>query len=378
MRSRTVHLPAGPCPQELLLAASGEVGREPDFALAFLPPDEHLRGTLGAMAAAWPDALRFGCEAVTQFADSTMTNQGSIQLFWFEAPHHHASVEVVTGTHGEPPSPRRIAAVARRVAGADGALLLVDGLRFPAERFLAELRRVLLGAAPQVAGGLASQREPVTRAGARVFLDDRVLPSAALVVTLQGVEMRVQIVRGWTPASPIYSVTRAEGPVVYEIDGEPATDWYRRFFTVNGHIAPMPETANRFPLIVEGPRPERQGLYRSMRAFDEPPGAVTYWGTVETGDHVRLGMGNDRSLTETAGTPPDGGPPEAAILYSCVGREAVLGCRAGVEVAKIHESLGGAALSGFFTFGEIGPTSRGGLAYYNLTAILVLLHEAAP
>lgn len=379
MRSRTVHLPEGPCPQELLLAASAEAGREPDFVLAFLPPDEHLRDTLGTLAAAWPDALRFGCEAVTQFVDSALTNRGSLQLFWFDAPRHHAAVEVVTGTHGEPPSARRVEAVARRVAAADGALLIVDGLRFPAEGFLAELQRVLLGTTTLVAGGLASQREPVTRSGARVFFGDRVLPAAALVVTLHGVEMRVEVVRGWTPASPIYTVTRAEGTVAWEIDGEPATAWYRRFFTVDGHIAPMPETANRFPLIVEGPRPERQGLYRSMRFFDDPPGAVTYWGTVETGDLVRLGMGNDVSLVETASQRLAGaseGPPEAAILYSCVGREAVLGGKAGAEVAGIHEALGGVALSGFFTFGEIGPTPRGSFAYYNQTAMLVLLHEA--
>jgi hypothetical protein len=370
MRSRTVHLPVGPCPQELLLAASVEAGRGPDFALAFLPPDENLRDTLAAMAAAWPDTLRFGCEAVGQFADSRRTTRGSIQLFWFDSPHHHASVEVIPGTHGAPPSLKRVEAVARRVAAADGALLLVDGLRFPTERFLAELQRILLGTTPRVAGGLASQREPVTRAGARVFSGDRVLPSAALAVTFHGVEMRVEVARGWAPVSPIYTVTRAEGPVVHEIDGEPATDWYRRFFMVNGHIAPMPGTANRFPLILESPRPERQGLYRTLRFFDEPAGAVTYWGTVETGDLVRLGMSTGPSLVETAST------PEAAILYSCVARELALGDRAGSEVAGLHEALGGAALSGFLTFGEIGPTPRGILGYNNQTAVLVLLREA--
>jgi hypothetical protein len=375
MRSRTVHLPPGPCPPELLTAASAEAGRQPDFVLAFLPPDESLRGTLGAMTAAWPDALRFGCEAVTQFADAEMTTAGSLQLFWFESPGHSAEVEVIPGTHGEPPSPKRVDAVARRIAAADGTLLIADGLRFPAERFLTEIRRRLPGEALRVAGGLASQRQPVTQSGARVFVGDRVLPAACLVVTLRGVDMRVEVVRGWGPASPVYEVTRAEGCVAHEIDGEPATDWYRRFFTVNGHMAPMPETANRFPLIVEGPDLERQGLYRSMRFFDDPAGTVTYWGSVETGDCVRLGMGNDLSLVDTAGDLPAGPPPQAAILYSCVGRESVLGEKAGQEVEKIHRCLGEAALSGFFTFGEIGPARLGSLAYYNHTAILVLLRE---
>ncbi len=375
MKSRTIHLPEGAYPRDLLAAAAEEVGRAPDFALAFLPPSEELRDVLAAMGSAWPDTLRFGCEAVTQLANSGMTTGGAIQVFWFDDPHHHASVEVVPGTFGEPPAPRRVEAIARRIAGSDGAMILADGLRFPTERFLAELRRSLAAMPPLIAGGLASQREPVDRAGARVFVGERVLPSACLVVTFHGLSMRVEVVRGWSPASPIYTVTRAEGTVLHEIDGEPATDWYRRFFVVDGELAPLPASANRYPLIIQGPNPERQGLYRGMRFFDEPPGTVTYWGEIETGDHVRLGIGNGPSLVRTAAELRAGPEPDAAILYSCVGREAVLDEMAGREVATIYGTLGGVPLSGFFTFGEIGPTARGNLAYYNHTAILVLLRE---
>jgi hypothetical protein len=379
MRSRTVHLSEGRGFRDTFAAATAEGGRQPDFVLAFLPPEECLRDVLAAMTLAWPDALRFGCEAVTQFADQEATSAGAVHLFWLDDPQrHHLEVEVVPGTHGEPPPARRVEAVARRIAAADGTLLLVDGLRFPAERFLADLRHDLLGLQTPVTGGLASQCEPVTQAGARVFVGERVLPSAALVVCLHGIAMQVEVLRGWSPASPVYTVTRAEGTVAWEIDGEPATDWYRRFFTVRGELAPMPEATLRFPLIVEGPRPERQGLYRSLRSFDQPPGAVTFWGHLEEGDQVRLGIGNDASLVDTAGELSAGTPPDAAILFSCTGRERVMGDQAGCETATIHRALGGAALSGFFTFGEIGPTPRGHLAFYNLAAILVLLREVGP
>lgn len=378
MRSQTLHLPAG-CPPETLRAASDEAGRHPDLALGFLPPDDSLEATLDTLSKAWPGTLRFGCEAVTQFADDATTTRGSLQLFWFDDPSHHAAVEVVTAGHDDPPPPEIVADLADRLAAADGALLILDGLRFPAEQFLADLgQRLDEGTRRTVAGGLASQLEFVAgRTGARVFFQDRVYPSACLAVAFHGVTMRIEVVRGWSPASPVYTVTRAEGSVLYEIDGEPAVEWYRRFFTVGDGMAPLPETAYRFPLIVEGPSPERQGLYRSMRFFDEPPGAVTYWGSVRTGDRVRLGMGNDRSLVQTASELTAGPEPEAAILYSCVGRELVLGSMAPEEVSAIHRALGGAALSGFFTFGEIGPTPAGGLAFYNQTAILVLLSETS-
>jgi hypothetical protein len=371
----------------MLNAASAEAGRAPDLVLGFLPPEDGLSNTLASLAAAWPASLRFGCEAVTQFADRDMTTRGSLQLFWFDHPGHHALVEVVTGSHEEPPAPEVVADLAQRLSESDGALLIVDGLRFPAERFLNHLRVDLRdrlgeppdGKTPLVAGGLASQAVPVAGIGARVFFQERIYPAACLAVAFHGVEMRVEVVRGWSPASPVYTVTRAEGNVVHEIDGEAAVEWYRRFFTIGGtaggELAPMPDTAWRFPLLIEGPAPERQGLYRSMRAFDDPPGAVTYWGNVHTGDRVRLGMGNDRSLVHTASQLTAGQVPEAAILYSCVGREIVLGGMAPDEVSSIHRALGGVALSGFFTFGEIGPTPRGGLAFYNQTAILVLLSE---
>jgi len=372
MRSRTVHLPEGSCSRATLSEACQDAARPPDLALAFLPPGECVREILAAMTAAWPDAQRFGCEAVTQFADTEATGRGAIQLFWFDDPRHHARVEVIPGTHGQPPSVRRVETVARRIAASDGAILLVDGLRFPAERFLSDLRRTLVSVPPLVAGGLASR---VATVGARVFVGERVLPSACLAVTFYGVSMRVEVVRGWSPASPVYTVTRAEGGVVHEIEGQPAADWYRRFFTVQGELAPLPDTANRFPLIIEGPRPERQGLYRAMSRFDDPPGTVAFLGEVETGDRVRLGMGNDRSLVGTASQLAAGPPPEAAILYSCTGRESLLGERSSAEAAAIHAALGGVPLSGFFTCGEIGPTARGNLGFYNLTAILVLLRE---
>ncbi len=380
MRSRTVHLPGGTNPRDTLVAAAGEVGRPPDFVLAFLPPGENLRAILAAMTLAWPDAVRLGCEAVTQIAGAEITRQGTVQLFWLDDPRHKACVEVVPGTHGEPPPLKRVESIARRVVAADGTLLLMDGLRFPAERFLADLRKSLRGLQATAAGALASQLEPAGGSGARVFAGERVLPSACLVLTLHGIAMQVAVLRGWSPASPVYTVTRAEGGTVWEIDGEPAAAWYRRFFTVGGALAPMPETANRFPLLIEGPRPERQGLYRSLRAFDQPRGAVTFWGDLEIGDRVRLSMSNDISLAGTAaellaGSSPDH-PPDAAFLCSCIGRELTLGEESAREVAALQGALGGISLSGFYSSGEIGPTPRGDLAYYNHTAVLALLREA--
>jgi small ligand-binding sensory domain FIST len=373
-------------PSSLASRASAEAeaqgldpGRPPAFVLAFLPPGDRLAADLDTLAAAFPESLRFGCEAVTQFAGSRTTGAGVVQLFWLEGPTHGVQVTALRSLRGAGFDPDELGAAVSALERADAAFLLCDGLRFPAWELLEELRSRLPEDAPPVVGGLASQVEPISDPGARVFLGTEVFEAACLLVAFRGVEMDVEVVRGWDAASPIFTVTEAAGDVVREIDGEPAPEWFRRFFTVDGELAPMPESAHRFPLILEGPRPERRGVYRSMKAFDQPPGAVTFWGDIQTGDRVRLGMGNDASLLRTAGELFAGRDPEAAVLFSCVGREAVLGDLAEREVATIRSALGGVALAGFFTFGEIGPPMVGsGCAFYNQTAILALLRERRP
>ena len=353
-----------------------------DLVLAFLPPSDGLAEAVGALAELWPDAARAGCEAMTQFAGDALATGGTLHLFRFAGRSHRAEVELVPGSAEEPPAADRLAGIARRLARGLPVLLIVDGLRFPVQPALASVRaelarRGIEGRVP-VAGGLASQGEPFGGPHARVFAGSEIHPSALVAVTLHGLATRIEVVRGWDPASPVYTVTRAEGNVLWEIDSEPAASWFRRFFTVDGELAPLPETAWRFPLIVEGPRADRRGLYRSMRAFDEPGGAVTLWGDLETGDEVRLGMGNEASLVRRAAElarAVSGGRPEAAILYSCVGREVVLGASAAQEIESVGRALGCPAVSGFFSFGEIGPTDDGGPAFYNHTAILVLLRE---
>ncbi len=386
---------------ETLASRAREVGAErnvppdrpPSFVLAFLPPGDGLAADLERLAEVFPESLRFGCEAVTQFAGPRATGVGTVQLFWFDTPGHGVDVAILRSErHSQAPEeapaegpafdPGELAAAIDLLERSDAAFVLSDGLRFPAWELLTRLRdrSAVSGEPTPVVGGLASQPVPTPGAlpepGARVFLDRQVFDSACLIVGFRGVEMDVEVVRGWDPASPIFTVTEATGDVLWSIDDEPAPDFFRRFFTVDGALAPMPESAHRFPLIVEGPRPERSGLYRSMKAFDEPPGGVTFWGDLQPGDRVRLGMGNDASLLRTAAALLAGRHPQAAVLYSCVGREAVLGDLAEREVATIHRALDGVSLAGFFTFGEIGPPQSGvGCSFYNQTAVLALLRE---
>ena len=256
-----------------------------------------------------------------------------------------------------------------------GALGLTDGLRFPSHRFHDEVRLRAGGAPTPIAGALASQAASFVSPGARLFAGDTLLDSGCVALLLRGIHLEIQVIQGWRPGSPVYEVTRVDRSVLWEADRQSAAAWYRRFFSVGQALTPLPEVSDLFPLIIEGPRPQRHGLAQSMRPFDEP-GGVSYWGDLHVGDKARLGIGDAGSLVEAAAARSVRKAPDAAVLCSCVGREAVPGEDTEREVMAVHEAPGGAVLSGFFSFGEIGPSTRGRLAFYNQTVILALLTES--
>ena len=379
MKSQVLQLRASPATFQGLMDADRELGqdREADLILAFLPPDGSIDDTIGAMAEVWPSSQRMGCEAVHQFAGGEVAATGCLHFFWLDRPGHRIWVEVLQGSRDVLPDDQAVEKACRSLTAADAVLLLADGLRFPTRYLVTELRRHRASLPPVIGGALASSYEPVDAGGtgARVFCDTFVFPSACLLLGFEGVGMDVELVHDFQPASPIYTVTAADNRVVHEIDGEPAVDWYGRFFTVDGQLAPMPQSAHSFPLIIEGPDPSRRRLCRAMRAFDAPEGAVTYWGDVREGEQVRLGLGQDLSLVRTATRMASKGHAEAALLATFAGRQALLGEGAESELADLYATLGAPALSGIFSFSELGPTADASLGVHNQTALLALLRE---
>ncbi|MCB1736956.1 MAG: FIST C-terminal domain-containing protein [Gammaproteobacteria bacterium] len=361
-------------------ALSAGESRAPDFALAFLPANERLEGFLTDFATRFPDTLMAGCNALQQFLPSGLVQNGVVQLFWLEDPGHRVWCEVVTE---EKDGFIDLAPVLARLCQQlpDSAIVLVDGVHFPVHKLLDEIRNEPELAGITIVGGRASKSlDPdhiLDDDGAWVFCKGEIHPRSSLLIGFHGVEIESTIVRGWEPASPVFTVTEADGPVLCSIDGKPATEWYRDYFTVNGVLADLPFASYGFPLIIDGPDPARKRIYRTMTVFDEPKGCVSFGGDIHTGDYIRLGIGDADSLIKAAGS-MEIDDADACLLFSCSAREVILADNAQSEVLALRQQLGDIPLTGFFTLGEIGPTDDNALAYYNQTGVLALLRERTP
>jgi hypothetical protein len=241
-------------------------------------------------------------------------------------------------------------------------LILSDGLHVNGS----DLVRGLIKCLPDdvaVTGGLAAD-------GARfgetlVFWDDVPKRAAIAAVGLYGSRLKIGFgsLGGWDPFGPERLVTRANGNVLFELDGHPALALYKRY--LGEHAKGLPAAGLLFPLSVRA-SPGATPLVRTILAVDEQQQSMTFAGDVPEGAYARLTKANvDRLVdgavgaaraSQGAGTLA----PELAILISCVGRKLVLKQRVEEEIEGVREILGDhTVLTGFYSYGEIAPFSLG-------------------
>lgn len=167
---------------------------------------------------------------------------------------------------------------------------------------------------------------------------------------------------GWEAFGPLRRVTRSDGAVLHEIDGEPALSLYKRY--LGPHANELPGSALLFPIEVT--RGEGRGVVRTVLAVDEGSGTMTFAGDVASEGTAQLMHATTDKLVDgasDAATTVLGGlrgvRPELAILISCVGRKLVMKQRVEEEIEAVRELVGDAAITGFYSYGELCPFAEG-------------------
>ncbi|MEM7656306.1 MAG: FIST C-terminal domain-containing protein, partial [Bacteroidota bacterium] len=191
-------------------------------------------------------------------------------------------------------------------------------------------------------------------------------------------------VGGWDPFGPERVITRAEGNVLYELDGKPALTLYKKYL---GEAAEeLPASALQFPLTIRPKGAQTLGTVRTILSIDEEVGSMTFAGDMPEGSIAQLMMANFDRLIEGAADAANSASFEAiqqtsgdklSIMVSCVGRKIVLGQRIADEVEAVVEGLGDSWSSlGFYSYGEISPHSEtGSCDLHNQTMTITLLAE---
>jgi hypothetical protein len=165
---------------------------------------------------------------------------------------------------------------------------------------------------------------------------------------------------GWDSFGVDREVTKSKGNVLYELDGQPALDLYKRY--LGTYAANLPASALLFPLNLRLQNSETS-LVRTILSVNEEDGSMVFAGDIPQGEYVRLMKANFDRLIDGASEAAEmsllslsQSNPDLAILISCVGRKLLLKQRVEEELETIREEIGlNAAITGFYSYGEICP-----------------------
>lgn len=170
---------------------------------------------------------------------------------------------------------------------------------------------------------------------------------------------------GWDSFGISRIITKAQGNVLYELDGKAALALYKEYL---GDMAKgLPASGLLFPLSLKitTDTDKEVDVVRTILAVDEQAQSMTFAGDMPEGVVARFMKANfDRLVDGASGAASMSveslgeGKAELAILISCIGRKLVLKERAEDEIEAVREKIGPqAAIIGFYSYGEISPTT---------------------
>ncbi|WP_190810937.1 FIST signal transduction protein [Flagellimonas sp. S3867] len=185
---------------------------------------------------------------------------------------------------------------------------------------------------------------------------------------------------GWTPFGPERTITKSEGNVLYEIDGKPALDLYKKY--LGEKAAELPQAALLYPLTVQQ-NDQSEPLVRTILNIDEDANSMILAGDVPLNSKVQLMMSTMDDIAEGASNAAElamrdrKSKPELAILVSCVGRKLVLDQRTEDEIEEVADIIGDQAkITGFYSYGEMAPfAGKNECQLHNQTMTLTLMSE---
>ena len=337
------------------------------------------------LAAAFPRAQLIGCSTAGEIAGAAVQDASiSATVVRFDGTRLRRAATAI-GTAAD--SREAGARLAEQLASPDlrAVFVLSDGLCVNGSALVEGLAGHL-GPDIAITGALAGDGSVFSR----TWLAGREGPRAheACAIGFYGRRLRVGhgCDGGWHDFGPERRITRAEGNVLFELDGRPALDLYKTY--LGERAAGLPGTALLFPLAVRREGAGQDGaLVRTILGIDEARRSLTFAGDLPQGGIARLMRANADQLIDSAARASrqamralQGLPgPTLVISVSCVGRRLVLGERTDEEVETVAECAPpGAVHLGLYSYGEISPMVPGGASeLHNQTMTVTALCEAA-
>lgn len=332
------------------------------------------------LRARFPRSQLIGCSSAGEIA-GTRVADGTLVAAVARFEHTRLATAV------EPVEPGRSLdagrALGRRLAGPDlrAVLVLADGLGVNGTELVRGINAELPGTVV-VTGGLAGDGARFHRTW--VVAGDR--PTAGVISATGLYGDRVVVGHGsrggWDTFGPERRVTGSSGNLLRTLDDRPALALYKEY--LGEHASGLPAAGLLFPLAIRRHADDPEVLVRTILGVDDEAQTLTFAGDIPEGYLAQLMRANFERLIDGAGraalmTRRDGQAddrPALVLAISCVGRRLVLGERVEEELEAACDALPrGATQIGFYSYGELSPTTSGRCDLHNQTMTLTTIGE---
>ena len=338
--------------QPHLVIVFGSVARLTDPALA------------PVLTAAFGGADQIGCTTSGEISSDGVSNDSLvITAVRFKHPAYRVVSMESAGMEDSAGCGQRLAAKLSAAQGGEALqaiLILGQGVNVNGSALIEGVAEVA-GAQVVLVGGLAGDGGQFTQTW--TLCNGVVSDSNVVGVGFYGDAIQVShgSFGGWQPFGASRRVTRSKNNVLYELDGEPALEIYKRY--LGEYARDLPGSGLLFPFAMLGNDHHETGLIRTILGIDETQGSLTLAGDIVEGGYLRLMTAGTDALVNGAEAAAQAaqhmfkkGEPCLALLVSCVGRKLVMGGRVDEEVEAEGEVFGEhAVLTGFYSNGEISP-----------------------
>jgi len=232
----------------------------------------------------------------------------------------------------------------------------------------------------KISGGLCGDNERFEKT--LVAYNETPKEGEVAIIGLYGdsLEVTASSCGGWMPFGPERTITKSKDNILYEIDGLPALDLYKKY--LGEKALDLPHSALLFPLNIKA-----EGKYlpvvRTILNIDEDEKSMIFAGDIPEQSKVQLMMASVDAIVVGAGEAAkkamqnQKNKPQIALLVSCIGRKLVMAQRTEEEVEEVLDIIGAQTLTtGFYSYGEIAPfQSQDSCEFHNQTMTLTLISE---
>lgn len=224
----------------------------------------------------------------------------------------------------------------------------------------------------QLFGGVACSDDITSDASCVFTRSDGYSRTSIVAVMYGGEDFYVDSIKitGWKPLRRIFRVTRSEGSRLYELDGIPAYEVYRRYLGIDNNDNFFYNTLE-FPLFYEH---NNTTILRVPVSCNED-GSLNMSSDIDQGSIVRISYGDPRTVIQTIEEDSRRFrefQPDALHIFSCAARRAFWNTNEPTYELSPFKDI--SSSTGFFSHGEFVRAS-GFLNQHNVTLVIAAMRE---